>query len=155
VEKESSRLDSDEFLDDLFFGHISKNDVLRICRKNAEAVRNFLRVFLLLNHDNVGQLVPSFSVCEFLMVSHFTDEPIARDDVALNDFSEIVESFVAYHQFATNSSSRSFFLLDDVNVNEMLAPEFPGESYVLLTSSRRPEQKVTNFTVMEFKSCST
>ena len=68
------------------------------------------------------------------MTNDFSYEPIARDDVSLDDFTETFEVVVADDEPVANGCSRLLSLLDNVDVNEILLPELPSQSDTVLAA---------------------
>ena len=87
------------------------------------------------------------------MADDFSHEPIARDDVPLHNLSKTVEVVVADDEPASNGCSRLLLLLKDVNVHEVLLPEFPSQCDAVLASGRWPEQVVSIFALAELGYC--
>ena len=71
----------------------------------------------------------------FIEMSDLAHKPIARDDVALNDFSQILEIFLIDSQSLTDGRAILLIHLGDVNVNDALPPELPSQSDVLIVAS--------------------
>ena len=60
------------------------------------------------------------------MTRDFPDKSVARDDVAFDNFAQIFELIVANYQSLANCRTCSLFLLDDVNMVEVLFEELPS-----------------------------
>jgi hypothetical protein len=148
MEGVTSRLYSDELLDHFFFRHVSENNVLRVGWQNTESVRNPIRLFFLLLHDSFLKFFPGLSVCEFLMLGHFSDKSVARNNVALDYLTQIIKRFIADQQFTTNSCARCLFCFNNVDVDKMLTPELPSQGDARLASGRRPKQEISSISFM-------
>jgi hypothetical protein len=88
------------------------------------------------------------------MTSDLTDESVDRDDVALDDFTQVVELIVADQKTFAYRSTLSLVLLDDVDVNEVLLEELPSQRDAVFTASRWSEDIVTDLSVLQFSQSS-
>lgn len=126
VEVEAFRPDFDELFDNFLTRNVRKHDVLRVLRQNRETVRNALRLLFLLFSHSFLELFISLSVQKLGVAGHFADKTVAWDDVALDDFTQVVERVVADQQAFTNGCTLWLVLLSDVDVHKMLLEELPS-----------------------------
>lgn len=154
VEVEALGSHFDELLNDLVTWNIGEYDVLWIHRQDGESIWNALRLLLLLFLDTFLQLLKGLSIQELGMTSDLTDESVDRDDVALDDFTQVVELIVADQKTFAYRSTLSLVLLDDVDVNEVLFEELPSQRDAVFTASRWSEDIVTDLSVLQFSQSS-
>jgi len=154
VEVEALGSHFDELLYDLVTWNIGEYDVLWIHRQDGESIWNALRLLLLLFLDTFLQLLKGLSIQELGMTSDLTDESVDRDDVALDDFTQVVELIVADQKTFAYRSTLSLVLLDDVDMNEVLLEELPSQRDAVFTASRWSEDIVTDLSVLQFSQSS-
>ena len=60
------------------------------------------------------------------MANDFSNKSIARDDVSLDNFTKTLEVVITDDESASDSCTWLLSLLNDVDVNKVLLPEFPS-----------------------------
>lgn len=76
---------------------------------------------------------------------------VASHDVALNDLLDVLEDLVrTYDQLGTDTSTDGFILFYDVNVDNVVGVEFPGQSQMVWALGRGTEDEFTNILILEF-----
>ena len=76
------------------------------------------------------------------MTHDLSHQPVARDNVALNNLPETLEGVVANLQSVADGGAFFFVLFGDVNVDILLLPELPGKSEAVLAPRRWTEEEV-------------
>ena len=80
------------------------------------------------------------------MTDDLAHQPVAWDDVALNDFSQALKVVVvANDESASDCGTRLLVSLDNVDVDVVILPELPGECDAILAPCRRSEEEITSF----------
>ena len=134
----------DELFENLLFRNVANDDMLRVDWQNGKSVRNSTWFFLLFLFQSRLEVFKCFGIRKLLVTNNISHEPIAWNDVALDDFSKTLKVVVvADDQRAANSCTWLLISLNDIDVHVMILPEFPSESDALLTSSRWPEKEIT------------
>ena len=78
------------------------------------------------------------------MLSDLSERAIARSDVPLDDFLQVLVGLVADLQLGTDVGTDSFVVLCDVDVHNVALMELPGESDVIISPRRRSEVELTS-----------
>ena len=145
MEVKSFRSHLDELLEHLLLGHIAQDYVLRIARQDCKPVRDPAWLLLLLLFKTCFQVLESLRIRELLVSDHFSHKSVTRDDVSLDNLSQTLEIIiVADHKSATDSCTRLFDSLDNIDMHVVVLPEFPGQSDTVLTASRRSVEEVAS-----------
>ncbi len=106
--------------------------MLRILFKNSESVGDPGGFRILLRLQELIELFKLAAAGELDVPSGLSHEFIARSDVALNNFLEVLkELFIAYLQLLTDRCAWRFLKLLDIDVNNVVGKEFPSKSYVV------------------------
>lgn len=119
---------------DVFFSHhlprnVSKNDVLRIFRKDSELVWNPGRLVLFLILQMLIKLCTALTLYELYVGNSFIQELVARSDISFYDLLEvIIELFFADLQLRADCCAWGFVMLLDVDVHDVVIVELPSES---------------------------
>jgi hypothetical protein len=155
VEVEALRAHLDVLLADLLLRHVTEHDVLWVGWQDGEAIGDATWLLLLLFLEAGFEIFERLGVRELLMADHLTDETVAWDDVSLDDLSQAFKLIVVTDsQDATDSGSRLFVALVDVNVNVVILPELPGQSDTVFTSSRWAEEEVSSLKKVKLRDSS-
>jgi len=98
MEIESFRAHFDELFENFVFCHVAEDNMLRVGRQDCEAIRDARRLLLLFFLESLLKIFKCLSVGEFLVANDFTHESIARNDVALHNFTQTFKvEVVAYN----------------------------------------------------------
>ena len=151
VEVETSWSHLDEFFEDFVARNVTQHDVLWVSRQNGKSVRNPAGVFLLFLLQAGFKVLKRLGIRELLVTNNLSHKPVARNDVALDDFSQTLELVVvADGENAADSCSWLLVALVDVDVHVVVFPEFPRERDAIFTASRRSEEEVTCLQQIQF-----
>ena len=150
VEVETFGSDFDELLYNLFFREISQDDVLLVLWKNDKSIRNSWSVSIFFTLKSFFDHFPTISVNPLWRPYNFSHQTIARNNVALDNFTKIFKRFAADRKSWTDWGTFWLVKLLNIDVNELLSPEFPSESNVIFTSSWRSEHKVSYLSFGKF-----
>jgi hypothetical protein len=119
--------------------------MLRVIREHSELVGDPVGVlgFLLFKHD--VEFLTS-GACDKLRVQHsILEELVARLNVALNDFLKVLEEVLSPNlQFGADRGPWDFAMLLDVDMDDVLIVELPGQCDVLCTPGAWSEEKLSN-----------
>lgn len=106
--------------------------MLRILFKHSESVGDSGGFRILLRLQELIEFFKLAAAGELDVSRGLPHEFIAGSDVALDDFLEILkELLIANLQLATDSGTWSLLILLDIDVDNVVGKEFPGESYVV------------------------
>ena len=83
------------------------------------------------------------------MADDLPDKSVARDDVPLDDLTETLEVIVTDDESAADSGLRRLSLLLDVDVDEILLVELPGQGDTVLAACGWAEHEVTDLTLSQ------
>jgi len=99
---------------------------------DSKPVRNLRHVLLLLFLNRLRKTFIVFRVEELRVLNTLTQQPVARNDVAFNDLTQISKVFLTDLQLGANGGPWRFLFLLYVYVHDILLPELPRERYVVV-----------------------
>ena len=67
------------------------------------------------------------------MLSYFSDQSVALNNVSFNYFLKIIKRFLIYPKLRTNISANSFIRFFYINMNNIIFIKFPSKSNVVNT----------------------
>ena len=90
------------------------------------------------------------------MLHSVSEELVGRLDVALHNLLQILKEFLSANlKLCADRGSRSFVVLLNINVHDILLVELPCQSDVVGTFGARPKDKLSNVNITKlFNSCS-
>lgn len=149
MEQESSRLHFYELFDKALAWNVAKHDIIRIVRQHGKLVGNLRgRLRLLLLECRV-HLLNALARRELRMQCHLPDMPIADEDVPLNDLLQRIVVFILDFEAGADACTWRLVVLLDVNVDDDVVVEFPGECQHVVALRRWPEVELTVFFSLE------
>lgn len=126
--------------------------MLWVLRQNSEPVRDSRNVNFLLILEASLQVLVRASIRELLVAHNLPYKSVARDDVTFYYLAKAAEFILlANSKLASDGGSLHLITLDDVDVDEVLVPEFPSERDSVLAPGRRPEEELSRLKLSELR----
>lgn len=124
--------------------------MLLVLRQNHKSVGNTRSVSILFVFKGLFNVFPAIRVNKFRRSNHFSHKSVARNDVALNDFTQIVKGLTADLKTRTDCCAWQLVKFLNVDVDKVLLPKLPSERDIFLTPCRRSENEITDFCFRQF-----
>lgn len=95
VEEITSWLDLDELFDQVLLGNVGQDHVLGVLVQDGEAIRDSGVVFTFLNLERSLDFIEVCALDELGMLNDFSERPVARGQVPLDDLLEVLVALFA------------------------------------------------------------